>query len=766
MEDEEVGAGMLGSDHRNEGDDSCGNSVVGAAGGQALSTTAVAGTQGAASSTSLLDQPSRGFEGASTLGPRLCHTESATGGSKVSWEPSGEAQLRCPLQLQRDDLFSLTHAENTSVTGRGQRAEEGVCAFHAEDSSRRSEGDSISVGEAIELMTALQESSLLHTCNRVVEDALPDDLLRLLSLPCSANEPLESREQGGLTAHQNRGTPKEKEMRQWLQPVAAHDRETDRGDRLSATDGFVGRTGHNSQRLGLMDGYKPQEAFTPTGLLPQHTYGRPPGQDGVLVRGRRSISSGSRFTADDRTVTDANCLSTGCQIVANRHGEPLCSTDSTRSEESGSESSPSSPCNTPGACCDSPASASAKRDNNHTTVRAHAWADASLKEFEVGTAAGSSTNLIRGACTLQSGVARAECNVAARNSYGQIHRSGTANIADRAKISDYSAMHKAMPKVTGVRFQAQRNRFVAEWYERGRTRMAYFPVKLYGFDRARNMAIRRREEVLQMKLAKSNVKGDVGGSPASAHGRGNLSVRSGAVEMVTPTSKRRRLVDSYTPSATPAPCRNTFPIETATPRFTSSRRPALLPLATCESKPAKETPITEVLLRSPVRTSSERADPEAGCEVGLKRRREDHILPTLLEQQRRLWTPETTRVVAAGGAARVDARDISLCDLLERAVAAAGTQGKAHLRRRCEESFSEGLGIRPDIRSVSNALLIAAQLQKQDIIDLQSQSTSSGASCSDTDCLEQTWASAGRRLVASMMGGRTTEERRLSASIL
>lgn len=58
---------------------------------------------------------------------------------------------------------------------------------------------------------------------------------------------------------------------------------------------------------------------------------------------------------------------------------------------------------------------------------------------------------------------------------------------------DYNALHRALPKVTGVRFQAQRNRFVAEWYEQGRTRMAYFPVKLHGFERARNLAIRCRE---------------------------------------------------------------------------------------------------------------------------------------------------------------------------------------------------------------------------------------------------------------------------------
>lgn len=52
---------------------------------------------------------------------------------------------------------------------------------------------------------------------------------------------------------------------------------------------------------------------------------------------------------------------------------------------------------------------------------------------------------------------------------------------------------RGLPKVTGVRFQAQRNRFVAEWYDQGKTRMAYFPVKQYGFEEARRLAIECRE---------------------------------------------------------------------------------------------------------------------------------------------------------------------------------------------------------------------------------------------------------------------------------
>ncbi|KAL8428045.1 hypothetical protein Efla_006951 [Eimeria flavescens] len=58
---------------------------------------------------------------------------------------------------------------------------------------------------------------------------------------------------------------------------------------------------------------------------------------------------------------------------------------------------------------------------------------------------------------------------------------------------------RKLPKVTGVRYQAQRNRFVAEWYDQGKTRMAYFPVKVYGFDEARRLAIECRERVLLSK---------------------------------------------------------------------------------------------------------------------------------------------------------------------------------------------------------------------------------------------------------------------------
>ncbi|KAL8443014.1 hypothetical protein Emed_007008 [Eimeria media] len=58
---------------------------------------------------------------------------------------------------------------------------------------------------------------------------------------------------------------------------------------------------------------------------------------------------------------------------------------------------------------------------------------------------------------------------------------------------------RRLPKVTGVRFQAQRNRFVAEWYDQGKTRMAYFPVKQHGFEGARRLAIECRERVLLSK---------------------------------------------------------------------------------------------------------------------------------------------------------------------------------------------------------------------------------------------------------------------------
>ncbi|KAL8272181.1 hypothetical protein Esti_003909 [Eimeria stiedai] len=58
---------------------------------------------------------------------------------------------------------------------------------------------------------------------------------------------------------------------------------------------------------------------------------------------------------------------------------------------------------------------------------------------------------------------------------------------------------RQLPKVTGVRFQAQRNRFVAEWYDHGKTRMAYFPVKQHGFEGARRLAIECRERVLLSK---------------------------------------------------------------------------------------------------------------------------------------------------------------------------------------------------------------------------------------------------------------------------
>lgn len=68
----------------------------------------------------------------------------------------------------------------------------------------------------------------------------------------------------------------------------------------------------------------------------------------------------------------------------------------------------------------------------------------------------------------------------------RLHEAASAARADSDRLN-------SLPKVTGVRFQAQRNRFVAEWYDQGKTRMAYFPVKQYGFEEARKMAIECRK---------------------------------------------------------------------------------------------------------------------------------------------------------------------------------------------------------------------------------------------------------------------------------
>ncbi|OEH75172.1 AP2 domain transcription factor ap2viia-1 [Cyclospora cayetanensis] len=97
-----------------------------------------------------------------------------------------------------------------------------------------------------------------------------------------------------------------------------------------------------------------------------------------------------------------------------------------------------------------------------------------------------------------------------------------------------------LPKVTGVRFQAQRNRFVAEWYDQGKTRMAYFPVKQHGFEEARRLAIECRKRVLQSKhqrLSCSRAGGAAkkGGSDAASVERSPTEYSASASPSLSPS---------------------------------------------------------------------------------------------------------------------------------------------------------------------------------------------------------------------------------------
>ncbi|PFH36050.1 AP2 domain transcription factor AP2VIIa-1 [Besnoitia besnoiti] len=231
--------------------------------------------------------------------------------------------------------------------------------------------------------------------------------------------------------------------------------------------------------------------------------------------------------------------------VSGHSTDGIGSNGSARSEASGSDSSPRLSCERPSAPAHEPSLERADLAATHI--------EAGTECEEKDGAPERTYNVYRSLESRQA-AAMAEKEIGGRlltAAKAPAKGRPESNRKSGADTTDYHAMHRALPKVTGVRFQAQRNRFVAEWYEQGRTRMAYFPVKLYGFERARHLAIRCREEVLQLKNAKRGVYGE--GSHSPNNHRKNGAAEAGSLVGESPVLKRRRLVGPSSPSSEASP---------------------------------------------------------------------------------------------------------------------------------------------------------------------------------------------------------------------
>ncbi|KEP63377.1 UNVERIFIED_CONTAM: AP2 domain transcription factor AP2VIIa-1 [Hammondia hammondi] len=256
--------------------------------------------------------------------------------------------------------------------------------------------------------------------------------------------------------------------------------------------------------------------------------------DDMLPR-RRSQASCSQHTAPENELQSGLEILLQAGAVSGNSTEGLDSSGSTRSEASVSDYSPSPSCELPGNMCPSPIQ-EAHLERDGVSKQSEAAADTEVDSAGDRPCADHESAEDQSAPPTEAGIRGRQL----QDVGAPIEARAEDNKKPTAGPLDYHAMHRALPKVTGVRFQAQRNRFVAEWYEQGRTRMAYFPVKLYGFERARHLAIRCREEVLQMKNAKRGAYGETPASQPPTTRRRNGAV-DGSMNEESPALKRRRL---------------------------------------------------------------------------------------------------------------------------------------------------------------------------------------------------------------------------------
>ncbi|CBZ52179.1 unnamed protein product [Neospora caninum Liverpool] len=272
--------------------------------------------------------------------------------------------------------------------------------------------------------------------------------------------------------------------------------------------------------------------------------------DNGTPRRRNSRSSCLQHTASEHPLQSGLESLPEAGVVSAHNREGL-SSGSTRSEASVSDYPPSPSCEIPGNTCPSPTQESHLERDDASGKQSEAAADAHVDGVRECPCTDNESADGHPSTTLpETGISEdllQDAGAAAKSR-------AEGNKKPNAGPLDYHAMHRALPKVTGVRFQAQRNRFVAEWYEQGRTRMAYFPVKLYGFERARHLAIRCREEVLQMKNAKRGVYGESPASQAPTTRRKKGATEGESVAEESPLLKRRRLVANANPSSSGQDC--------------------------------------------------------------------------------------------------------------------------------------------------------------------------------------------------------------------
>ncbi|KFH01371.1 AP2 domain transcription factor AP2VIIa-2 [Toxoplasma gondii MAS] len=377
---------------------------------------------------------------------------------------------------------------------------------------------------------------------------------------------------------------------------------------------------------------------------------------------------GSRFTSEGPESIETAFRKTESDFHLSRNGDGVDSTGSTRSEDSGCES-PLSPSLTSSAALMAPP------QHGCTSLRSSSGRGKERIGLDAGSRGKmSETDSTRSAngkqrtCGQPSNSVQADSGpVLSRRRRQEGNGRGSSSVDTSS--ADYYAMHKILPKVTGVRFQAQRNRFVAEWYDRGRTRMAYFPVKLYGFEQARNLAIRCREEVLQLKLAKRNNRGDDSSNAMSPRSDENGSARLRTLEVGTLARKRRRL-DSSISSASTRSWRHTVGPVTSPP-FQSpilSDVPSS-PVAAVNSGSVKETHYaSDVSIVQSLRSID--SDPLKHESTASPRQSinpfKKHCLPMLLKQQQERMTLEKAH--DGGRAASVVAVEAILRELLKRVV--------------------------------------------------------------------------------------------------
>ncbi|KEP63378.1 UNVERIFIED_CONTAM: AP2 domain transcription factor AP2VIIa-2 [Hammondia hammondi] len=383
---------------------------------------------------------------------------------------------------------------------------------------------------------------------------------------------------------------------------------------------------------------------------------------------QQAVNHGSGFTSAGPESLEAGFRKTESDFHLSRNGDGVDSTGSTRSEDSGCES-PLSPSLIAAAALTAPPQRSCTSMRSSSgRGKERIGLDAGSRGEMSETDGTHSTNGKQRTCSQPSNSVQADSGpVLSRRRRQEGNGRGTSSVDTSS--ADYYAMHKVLPKVTGVRFQAQRNRFVAEWYDRGRTRMAYFPVKLYGFEHARNLAIRCREEVLQLKLAKRNSRGDDSSNAMSTRSDENGSARLRTLEVGTLAGKRRRL-DSNVSSASTRFWRQTVVPVTSTPPFQSpvlSDVPSS-PVAALNSGAGKETHYASdvSILRSlrSIESDALKHEPNASRRQSINPLKK-HCLPVLLKQQQeRVMLEKAPDGGRAGSAVAVEA---ILRELLKRA---------------------------------------------------------------------------------------------------